>query len=39
VKKLLGSGQVTRAYNVKVSSYTERAKQKLEKAGGKILTE
>ncbi len=39
VEKLLGSGDVSRAYNVKVSSYTERAKQKLEKAGGKILTE
>ncbi len=39
VEKLLGSGDVTRAYNVKVSSYTERAKQKLEEAGGKILTE
>jgi large subunit ribosomal protein L15 len=39
VKKLLGSGQVTRAYEVRVSSYTERAKKKLEDAGGKILTE
>jgi large subunit ribosomal protein L15 len=39
VEKLLGSGDVTRAYNVKVSSYTERAKQKLEEAGGKILSE
>jgi len=39
VQSLLGVGIVTRAYNVKVSSYTERAKQKLEKAGGKILTE
>src|ERR1022692_4336729 len=39
VEKLLGSGDVTRAYNVKGSSYTERAKQKLEEAGGKILTE
>jgi large subunit ribosomal protein L15 len=39
VEKLLGSGYVTRAYNVKVSSYTEKAKQKLEEAGGKILTE
>jgi large subunit ribosomal protein L15 len=39
VEKLLGSGDVTRAFTVKVSSYTERAKQKLEKAGGKILTE
>ncbi|HUI00360.1 MAG TPA: uL15 family ribosomal protein [Nitrososphaerales archaeon] len=39
VEKLLGGGDVTRAYNVKVSSYTERAKQKLEEAGGKILEE
>jgi large subunit ribosomal protein L15 len=39
VEKLLGAGEVKRAYNVKVSSYTERAKQKLEEAGGKILTE
>src|SRR5271170_1211094 len=39
VEKLLGSGYVTRAYNVRVSSYTEKAKQKLEEAGGKILTE
>ena len=39
VEKLLGAGEVTRAFNVKVSSYTERAKQKLEEAGGKILTE
>ena len=39
VEKLLGAGDVTRAFNVRVSSYTERAKQKLEEAGGKILTE
>ena len=39
VEKLLGAGEVTRAFNVKVSSYTNRAKQKLEEAGGKILTE
>ena len=39
VEKLLGGGTVTRAFNVKVSSYTERAKQKLEKAGGRILAE
>ena len=39
IEKLLGAGDVTRAFNVKVSSYTERAKQKLEEAGGKILTE
>jgi large subunit ribosomal protein L15 len=39
IEKLLGGGDVKRAFNVKVSSYTERAKQKLEEAGGKILTE
>jgi ribosomal protein L15 len=39
VEKLLGAGEVTRAFNVKVSSYTERAKLKLEEAGGKILKE
>ena len=39
IEKLLGSGEVTRAFHVKVPSYTERAKQKLEEAGGKILTE
>jgi len=36
VEKLLGGGDVTRAFNVKVSAYTERAKKKLEEAGGKI---
>jgi large subunit ribosomal protein L15 len=39
VEKLLGGGSVTHAYHVKVASYTERAKEKLEGAGGKILTE
>ncbi len=39
VEKLLGAGEVTRAFNVKVSSYTKKAKQKLEEAGGKIITE
>ena len=39
VEKLLGGGAVTRAFNVRVSSYTVRAKEKLEKAGGRILTE
>jgi large subunit ribosomal protein L15 len=39
VEKLLGGGDVTRAYHVKVALYTERAKEKLEEAGGKILTE
>lgn len=39
IEKLLGAGDVKRAFNVKVSAYTERAKQKLEEAGGKILAE
>ncbi|MDA4133457.1 MAG: 50S ribosomal protein L15 [Thaumarchaeota archaeon] len=39
VEKLLGGGDVTFAFNVKVSSFTKKAKQKLEEAGGKILTE
>lgn len=37
VEKLLGSGTVRRAFNVKVGSFTERAKTKLEEAGGKIV--
>jgi large subunit ribosomal protein L15 len=38
VQKLLGSGTVSRAFNVKVQSFTERAKSKLEEAGGKIIS-
>ncbi|MDA4122075.1 MAG: 50S ribosomal protein L15 [Thaumarchaeota archaeon] len=38
VQKLLGSGSVTRAFNVKVQSFTEKAKIKLEEAGGKIIS-
>jgi len=38
VQKLLGSGTVTRAFNVKVPSFTERARSKLEEAGGKIIS-
>jgi large subunit ribosomal protein L15 len=37
VEKLLGSGTVKHAFNVKVESFTERAKTKLEEAGGKIV--
>ncbi len=37
VEKLLGSGSVKRAFNVKVEAFTERAKTKLEEAGGKIV--
>ena len=38
VQKLLGSGNVGRAYNVKVPSFTKRAESKLQEAGGKILS-
>lgn len=37
VDKLLGSGSVERAYNIKISSFTKRAQSKIEGAGGKIL--
>lgn len=37
VEKLLGSGNVKRAFNVKVGQFTKNAKDKLEKSGGKIL--
>jgi large subunit ribosomal protein L15 len=35
--KLLGSGTVSLPYEIIVGSYTERAKKKIESAGGKIL--
>jgi large subunit ribosomal protein L15 len=38
VEKLLGSGAVKGAFNVKVEAYTERAKTKLEEAGGTIVS-
>jgi large subunit ribosomal protein L15 len=38
VEKLLGSGNVHHAYIVKVSSFTHRAKLKIEKIGGKITS-
>jgi large subunit ribosomal protein L15 len=38
VEKLLGSGAVKGAFNVKVYAYTERAKTKLEEAGGTIVS-
>jgi large subunit ribosomal protein L15 len=37
VGKLLGSGEVTGAYEVKVASSTKKAQAKIEAAGGKIL--
>jgi len=36
IQKLLGSGQVSGAYQVKVVSFTKRAQAKIEAAGGKI---
>ena len=35
--KLLGSGQIKTAVKVKVDSYTERAEEKILKAGGQII--
>jgi len=37
--KLLGSGEVGSAYEVKVSSFTKKAQAKIEAAGGKILVQ
>jgi large subunit ribosomal protein L15 len=37
IDKLLGSGIVQGAYEVKVESMTQRAKIKIEKAGGKVV--
>jgi large subunit ribosomal protein L15 len=36
IGKLLGSGNVKRAFNIKVEQFTKKAKEKLEKSGGKI---
>ncbi|MDA4120213.1 MAG: uL15 family ribosomal protein, partial [Thaumarchaeota archaeon] len=37
VEKLLGSGEIEGAYQVKVASFTKKAQAKIEAAGGKIL--
>jgi len=37
--KLLGSGEVNTAYEVKVNSFTKKAQAKIETAGGKILVQ
>lgn len=37
VEKLLGSGGVSRAYQVKVGAFTKKAQAKIEAAGGKIV--
>ena len=39
VGKLLGAGEVSGAYQVKVDSFTKKAQAKIEAAGGKILVE
>jgi large subunit ribosomal protein L15 len=39
VEKLLGSGQVKGAYEVKVGSLTKRAQAKIEAAGGKVVVQ
>ena len=39
IKKLLGSGKVTGAYEVKVAAMTKRAQAKLEAAGGKVAVQ
>jgi large subunit ribosomal protein L15 len=39
VGRLLGSGRVNTAYQVKVDAFTKKAQAKIEAAGGKILVE
>ena len=39
IGKLLGSGEVERAYQVKVDSFTKKAQAKIEAAGGKIVVQ
>ena len=39
IGKLLGSGSVSGAYEVKVGSFTKKAQAKIEAAGGKILVQ
>jgi large subunit ribosomal protein L15 len=37
IDKLLGSGRATSAYHIKVAAASERAKAKVQEAGGKVL--
>lgn len=37
--KLLGSGQINTTVKIRVDSYTETAEQKIQKAGGKIISD
>jgi large subunit ribosomal protein L15 len=39
IEKVLGSGSVTGAYEVKVDSFTKKAQAKIEAAGGKVLVQ
>jgi large subunit ribosomal protein L15 len=39
IEKLLGSGEVGGAYEIKVLSFTKKAQSKIEAAGGKILVQ
>jgi large subunit ribosomal protein L15 len=39
IGKLLGSGEVSGAYEIKVGSFTKKAQAKIEAAGGKILVQ
>ncbi len=39
IDKLLGSGEVDGAYDVKVGSFTKKAQAKIEAAGGKLLVQ
>ena len=39
VQKLLGSGSVSRSYQVTVASFTKKAQAKIEAAGGKVTAE
>ena len=37
--KLLGMGNITKPFSIKVASYSESAAKKVEEAGGKLITE
>ena len=39
IDKLLGKGKINRAVKVKVDNYSKKAKEKVEKAGGQIISE
>jgi large subunit ribosomal protein L15 len=39
IGKLLGSGEVSGAYEIRVDSFTKKAQAKIEAAGGKILVQ